>query len=181
VSEPLNVGGETARGVQAELALGNWHHFSPYLSGQYLHATIDNNYNAGIDYLPTAGKKAPSSPKFTGSIGLRYDDGTFFGNFSLRYVDTQYTTFMNDESLHSYVTSNMTLGYRMQKLGPAKHPTIQLNLMNLGDNNYLSGASSTSGNAKATKGVYGNTVAGSSPVYIVGGGFAALVSVSTGF
>lgn len=181
VSEPLNVGGETARGVQAELAVGNWHHFSPYLSGQYLHATIDNNYNAGSDYLPTAGKKAPSSPKFTGSIGLRYDDGTFFGNFALRYVDTQYTTFMNDQSLHSYVTSNMTLGYRMQKLGPAKHPTIQLNLVNLGDNNYLSGASSATGNAKATKGVYGSTIKGASPVYVVGGGFAALVSVSTGF
>lgn len=112
---------------------------------------------------------------------MRYDDGTFFGNFALRYVDTQYTTFMNDQSLHSYVTSNMTLGYRMQKLGPAKHPTIQLNLVNLGDNNYLSGASSATGNAKATKGVYGSTIKGASPVYVVGGGFAALVSVSTGF
>ncbi|GAN89518.1 TonB-dependent receptor [Gluconobacter frateurii M-2] len=181
IAQPMNVGGQTIRGVQAELGLGNWHHFSPYFSGQYLHATTDNNFNAGSDYLPTKGKKAVQTPKFSGSIGLRYDDGHIFGNFNMVYVDSQYTTFMNDEAMHSYITSNMTLGYRMEKIGALKHPTLQLNLINLADNNYLSSPSSATGNAKATKGIYGNTVAGSSPIYIVGGGFAAMVSVSTGF
>jgi iron complex outermembrane receptor protein len=181
VSEPLDTGGETARGVQAEIGLGHWHHFSPYLSGQYLHATIDNNFNAGADYLPTTGKTEVESPHFTGAIGMQYDDGRFFGNFDLRYVDSQYSTFMNDQSIPAYVVSDVTLGYRLPSIGPARHPQIQLNLVNIGDNNYLSGVAGVSGNAATTKGVYGTTLAGGSPSYFVGGGFAALVSVSSGF
>ncbi|NVN12138.1 MULTISPECIES: TonB-dependent receptor [Nguyenibacter] len=181
VSEPLNVGGETSRGIEAELGLAHWHHFSPYLSGQYLHATFDNNYNDGIGYLPTAGKIAVDSPKFTGAIGLQYDDGRLFANFDLRYVDSQYTTFMNDQALHAYVTSNLALGCRLKAIGPARHPQIQLNLMNLGDNKYLSGAGSNTGAAHDTRATNGQIVAGAAPVYVVGGGFSALVSMSAGF
>ncbi len=181
ISEPLDAGGETARGVQAEVGLGHWHHFSPYVSGQYLHATDDNNYNAGNDYLPTRGKDAVLSPHFTGSLGLSYDDGHVFGNFDVRYVDSQYSTFMNDESIPAYWTTDMTLGYRFGSIGRARHPQIQLNLANLADTSYLSGVAGISGNAVATRGVFGNIVAASAPNYFVGAGFAALVSVSAGF
>jgi len=181
VTEPLDAGGETSRGVQAELGLGHWHHFSPYLSGQYLHATIDNNFNDGADYLPTAGKTEVESPHFTGAIGLSYDDGHLFGNFDLRYADSQYSTFMNDQSIPSYVVSDVTLGYRLPSIGPAHHPQIQLNLVNIGDNNYLSGVNSVAGSAQTTRGVYGTTLAGGAPTYVVGGGFGAFVSLSTGF
>ncbi|POF63944.1 hypothetical protein KMAL_04770 [Novacetimonas maltaceti] len=188
ISEPINIGGQTSRGAQIEFGLRRWHHISPYLSGQYLHATMDNNFNAGGgNYLPTAGKVAVESPRFTGAIGLNYDDGTFFGNFALRYVDSQYTTFMNDEKIPSYITSDIALGYRMKKLGPAKAPQIQLNIMNIGDNHYLSGGSSFTTNAHPTRTVAGNMYMSngvaktSAPVYLVGGAFAAMVSVSAGF
>ncbi|KPH87865.1 TonB-denpendent receptor [Komagataeibacter intermedius AF2] len=189
ISEPINIGGQTSRGIQAEIGLRRWHHISPYFSGQYLHATMDNNYNAGGgNYLPTAGKIAVESPKFTGAIGLNYDDGRFFGNFALRYVDSQYTTFMDDEKIPSYITSDITLGYRMKKLGPAKAPQIQLNIMNIGDNHYLSGGSSFTSNAHPVNtvagGLYKSSTGGAStsaPIYLVGGAFAAMVSVSAGF
>ena len=189
ISEPINIGGQTSRGIQAEIGLRRWHHISPYFSGQYLHATMDNNYNAGGgNYLPTAGKIAVESPKFTGAIGLNYDDGRFFGNFALRYVDSQYTTFMDDEKIPSYITSDITLGYRMKKLGPAKAPQIQLNIMNIGDNHYLSGGSSFTSNAHPVNtvagGLYRSSTGGAStsaPIYLVGGAFAAMVSVSAGF
>lgn len=181
ISEPLDTGGETARGVQAELGLGHWRHFSPYVPGQYLHATIDNNFNAGSDYLHTAGKTEVQSPEFSGAAGLSYDDGHLFGNFDLRYIGKQYSTFMNDQSIPDYIVSDVSLGYRFSSLGRPKHPQIQLNLINIGDNNYLSGVAGISGNARATKGVFGTTVAASAPAYYVGGGFGALVSVSSGF
>jgi iron complex outermembrane recepter protein len=190
ISEPINVGGQTSRGVQAELGLRPWHHFSPYVSGQYLHATMDNNVpvaatNAAgvsvIDYLPTAGKKAVDSPKFTASVGLAYDSGHFFGNFDLRYQSKMYSTFMNDQSMPGYVVSDLALGYRLSKVGPLKGPKIQLNLINLGNNIYRSIPGSSAATAMSRKGIFGNSVSAGSPVYLVGGNFAALITLSTGF
>ena len=181
LTTPINVGGETARGVQAEIGARPWHHFSPYLSGQYLHATIDNDFRVGNDFLKTTGKTSVMSPKFTGSIGLAYDNGSLFGNFAFNYVDSQYSTFLNDESIPSYETANMTLGYRFRTLGPAQHPQIQLNLINIGDKNYLSGLYGVSGTAKGATGKFGTKIAGASPTYYVGGGFAAVVNLSSAF
>ncbi|MBR0560362.1 TonB-dependent receptor [Neokomagataea anthophila] len=177
----INAGGQTSRGAELELGLRPWHHFSPYLSGQYLHATIDNNLASGGDLLPTKGKTAVNTPTFSGAIGLAYDNGTVFGNFNLNYVGSQYATFMNDQKISSYFTGNVTLGYRMKNYRFVKHPQIQLNLINLGNSGYLSGASSLVGNAKVTKGVYGTSIAAQTPLYYVGGGFAGVVSVTAGF
>jgi len=181
VSSPINVGGQTSRGVQGEFGLARWHNFSPYVSGQYLHATFDNNYNTGSGLLPTAGKTAVGSPKWTAAAGLNYDDGHFFGNFDVRYVGSQYSTFMNDEKVPSYVTSDLALGYRLPNYGFAKHPQIQLNFMNLGDNHYLSGSGSYTSNAHAQTATNGTVIAGSAPVYLVAGTFSMMASISTGF
>lgn len=177
----INAGGQTSRGASLELGLRPWHHFSPYLSGQYLHATIDNNLASGGDLLPTRGKIAVNTPTFSGAIGLAYDNGHMFGNFNLNYIGSQYATFMNDQKIPSYMTANVTLGYRFENYHFLKHPQIQLNLVNLGNNGYLSGASSLVGNAKATRGVYGSTIAAQTPLYYIGGGFAGVVSISSGF
>jgi len=177
----INAGGQTTRGVQVELGLRPWHHFSPYVSGQYLHATIDNNLAVGNDLLPTRGKTAIMTPKFTASAGVSYDDGRFFGNAYLSYVDSQYATFMNDESIPAYKTGNITLGYRMHPVGFLRSPQIQANFINIGDENYLSGIYTAQPNARTTRGIYGTSIAGATPSYYLGGGFAAVVSVSTGF
>lgn len=181
ITSSLNGGGQTTRGVSAEFSLPAWHHFSPYLSGQYLHATIDNNISAGGDYLPTKGKTSVLTPKFMGSIGISYDNGTLFGNFSFNYIDSQYTTFMDDQSIPAYKTANLSIGYRFRDIGFLKRPQIQLNLINLGDTRYLSGAWGLTSNAVATTGVYGHTIAASQPTYITGSKFSGLVSLTTGF
>jgi iron complex outermembrane recepter protein len=181
VSQSINAGGETIRGVQAELGLKPWHHFSPYLSGQYLHATTDNNYDTGTDYLPTKGKIAPETPKFSGAVGLSYDNGHMFGNFYLNYVDKQYSTLMNDQAMHSYTVANATLGYRLERIGFAKSPQIMLNIVNIGDNHYLSSPTGDNPTAVARKGIFGTSVSGSEPTYNIGAPFSAYVSVSTGF
>lgn len=182
VTETVNGGGQTARGAQLEVGLSPWHHFSPYVSGQYLHATIDNNLKSGSDYLPTAGKRAVKSPAYTAAVGISYDDGHIFGMFNFNYVGSQYTTFMNDEKIPAYETFNISAGYRFSDKKFLKSPQIQLNLINIGGNKgYLSGVSGVSANAKATRGINGTMIAGSAPTYFVGGGFAALVSTTVGF
>ncbi|MFT8688016.1 MAG: TonB-dependent receptor [Novacetimonas hansenii] len=180
-SVPLNVGGETIRGVQVEFGMKPWHHFSPYLSGQFLHATTDNNFNAGTDYLPTAGKTAIAAPKFSGSIGLQYDDGHYFGNANILYVDKQYSALMDNAAMPSYITANLTLGYRFHSFSRFRSPQIQINIMNVGDNHYLSAVSGYGGTAKAMKGMNGTAVSASTPSYFAGAPFAVVASVSTGF
>ncbi|WP_342629955.1 TonB-dependent receptor [Nguyenibacter vanlangensis] len=185
VTAPIILGGQTIRGAQLEVGLRPWHFFSPYASGSYVHATTDNDFRVGNDLLPTAGKTAVNTPSFTGAIGLAYDDGTYFGNFNLNYIGRRYSTFMNDESMPGYLTSDITLGYRMPTLHVAHtalyRPQIQLNLMNIGNNIYYAQAAGLTSNARTMKGLYGTTIAGKSPTYQIGGGFAIAGAVTIGF
>lgn len=178
ISQVMNSGGQTSRGAQVEIGLRWWHHFSPYVSAQYLHATMDNNFSYKGDVLATKGKIAVASPEFTAAVGLQYDNGRFFSNFNLRYVSSQYTTFMNDESMPGYLVSDLTVGYRFNNFSYFRHPQLQLNFVNIGSNNYRSAAASFTPTAKGSYGLHGNYIAGSSPIYYIGGSFAALASVS---
>jgi iron complex outermembrane receptor protein len=178
VSSYVNAGGETSRGVDVEIGLRPYKHFSPYISGEYLHATIDNNILVGGDYVPSAGKTAVESPPFMVSAGLSYDDTTWFGNVLFTYKASQYTTFMNDEKIPGYPQANLSIGYRVHDYLPSVHPEIKLNLINIGDVRYLSGPYSVTTNAQTTRGVYGTSIPGSSPLYYIGGGFAAVISLA---
>ncbi|WP_170211043.1 TonB-dependent receptor [Neokomagataea tanensis] len=181
IPQPLDGGGETLRGIQAELGLAAWHHISPYVSGQYIHATTDTNFVVGDDALPTKGKLAPDVPQLTAALGLRYNGEHIFGNINVKYVGSQYTTLMNDEKMPSYTTMDVTLGYKFNSVKYLDHPQVQLNLVNVTDTHYLAIANSTTTNAKTTTGIYGTSIAGSSPIYTIGAPFGAFVSVSSGF
>ena len=177
----INAGGQTSRGVDAELGLNPWHHLSPYLSGEYLYATIDNDIANGGDLLPTAGKIAVRSPRFQGAAGLTYDDGTLLGVATVKYVGSQYATFTNDERIAAHTQADLALGVRLPSFGPASHPQLRLNLVNVTDNAFLSSVANPTTNAHDTVGRYGTPVAGSAPTYLIGGGFAAVLTASSGF
>ena len=182
IPSQLNGGGQHARGVDFELGTAPIHHFRPYMSAEYLDAKIDNNLYVGNNALPTKGKNAVMAPKYQLGFGLDYDDGTWFGNAGIKWVGKQYSTFMNDESIPSYVQADLTAGYRMHNIGFLKHPEIRLNIVNLANNHYLSGVYSVQSNAVATKGVNGGTVAKSgTPSYYVSTPFMAMATVSAGF
>ncbi|GAA4488404.1 TonB-dependent receptor [Gluconacetobacter asukensis] len=178
VTQYVNAGGQTSRGADASVGTTPFHHFSLFVSGEYLHATIDNNIPTTGTVLPTKGKTATGSPTWTGNIGVTYDDSRLFGNIQMHYVSSQFSTFMNDERLPGYKTVDMSLGYRFHDMGRVKAPKLQLNFVNLTNNHYLAGIYSTQFNAKTTQGLNGTSVAGGTPLYIVGSGFAAMFSVS---
>jgi iron complex outermembrane receptor protein len=174
----INAGGQTSRGVDAELGMRPLNHFSPYISAEYLDSHYNNNTPVGNDYLPTAGKVSVESPPYMFTTGLSYDDSTYFGNVMVMYKAYQYTTFMDDQKIPGYVQANMALGYRIKELAAKYHPELKLNFINIGNVHYLSGPSSVTTNAQTQKGVYGTSIPGSEPVYYVGGGFAAVISLS---
>jgi iron complex outermembrane receptor protein len=181
ISESVNAGGQTTRGVDVEMGTRPWHHISPYVSGEYLHSTIDNDLLVGSDYLPTAGKTAVRSPKFQEALGLNYDDGNFFGSFSVKHVGSQYATFMNDEKIPDYTTLDMGFGYRLPPIGLKARPEVKLNIINLTGEDYLSGVASPTANARTTVGRDGTVIAGSSPNYYLSGGFTVLFTAKQGF
>lgn len=89
---------------------------------------------------------------------------------------------MNDEKIPSYETANLGIGYRFNDVFFLKRPQLQLNLTNLGNNHYLSGAWGLTTNAHNTLATDGHTVIkGSAPTYITGGNFTGLVSFTSGF
>lgn len=178
VTQYVNAGGQTSRGADVSVGTTPFHHFSIFASGEYLHATIDNNIPTQGTYLRTAGNTATGSPTWTANLGVNYNDSRIFGNIQMHYASSQYSTFMNDEKLPGFKTVDMTLGYRLPKIGPVKAPKIQLNLVNLTNNHYLSGIYSTQFNAKSARAMNGSTIAGSAPLYIIGAGFTAMFSFS---
>lgn len=181
INQSINSGGQTSRGVDVELGTRPWHHVSPYVSGEYLHATIDNDLQVGADYLPTTGKTAIRSPRWQAALGLGYDDGVFFGSVGLKYVGSQYSTFMNDEKIPSHAQADVGLGYRLPELGLAARPELKLNLVNITDENYLSGVANPTANATTMTGKFGTRIDGSSPTYYLTGGFAAIVTAKQAF
>jgi len=181
VSTDVNAGGQTSDGINVEAGTRPIFHIRPYVGAQYLHTSIDNDIVIGGDRLPTTGKDAVRSPHFVGSVGIDYDDGRFFANWNMRYVGKQYSTLMNDEEMPAYYEMGSAVGIRLPDIGPAKTPTLQLNLVNLTDNKFLSGINSITTNAHDTVGRYGTVIDGSAPNYNIGEGFAAFATFKVGF
>ncbi|MBV1824631.1 TonB-dependent receptor [Komagataeibacter oboediens] len=169
VDSTINGGGQTSRGVDVEIGLKPWHHFAPYLSGEYLHATIDSDIPSAGGMLATRGRTAVESPTLQASAGLSYDDGHIFGMASIHYTGRQYSTFMNDERMPDHTTGNLAIGYRMDDHAVFSHPEFRMNFNNITNQHYLSGVATPT----LTK------VDG--PQYYVGGGLAVLFTASTGF
>jgi iron complex outermembrane receptor protein len=177
----INAGGQTSRGLDVSIGSKPYHDFSLFVSGEYLHATIDNNIADQGDYLKTAGKTATGSPALTGNVSLNYDNGSLFGNIQAHYVSSQYSTFTNDEKLPGYATLDMAVGYRLPQIGAVKQPILKLNVMNITDNKYLTSIYATQFTSNNAKGQFGKTITGTAPTYIVGAPFSAIVTLSAAF
>lgn len=177
ISQPIDAGGQTADGVQLELATRPWHHVSLHATGQYMKSRIGNNVAYQGDYLPTKGKQEPGAPKFLATMGLSYDDGRNFGIFTMRYSDAQYATLMNDQGIPSYITADLSLGRNLPKFAHVA-PKLMLNLINISNTHYLSSVYGYTAAAASHRGVYGRSLTGSQPTYEIGSGFAAVVSLS---
>jgi outer membrane receptor protein involved in Fe transport len=181
IGSSINAGGQTSRGVDAELGLRPVHDWRPYISFEYLHATIDNNFAVDGDYLPTAGRIAVRSPAVQGAVGLDYDSGMYFGNLAIKYVGSQYATFDDDQRIPSHTQADATLGVRLPSFRYIHKPEARLNFVNLTDAKFLSGVASVAPNAQTARGIGGTVIQGTAPTYYVGPGFAVVLTLASAF
>ena len=182
----INAGGQSTNGVDAEIGTRPiFYHLRPYASFEYVDARTTSNLRAGSgassDYLHTAGKFAPETPKYQVGFNLDYDDGNIFGAYSLKYVAKQYSTFMDDQHIPGYVKMNISVGYRFKNLGFLQAPNIKFNLTNITNNHYLGFPTGVQTNAQTQRGIFGTTVKGTAPTYMIAAPFAATGSISAGF
>jgi iron complex outermembrane recepter protein len=181
VQSYISAGSEAIQGVDGEIGLRPWHNFSPYISAQYLHATTLSDIQSGNDFLPTKGMVAVRSPTWQAAAGLTYDDGSLFAVVTAKWVDWQYSTFMNDQRMPGYSQVDFGVGYHLPDLWYAKRPTIQLNLTNLGNKAYLGSVGSPTLNALTTVGRRGSLISGSQPGYYESASFIAVLTLKTDF
>jgi len=181
INSSINAGGQTSYGVDGEIDYRPAKGVSIYVSGEYLHARIDDDLTVGGDYLPTKGKRAVSSPDFQVGVGGTYDDSLLFGSFALKYVGRQYASFVNDESIKGYATLDLSIGVHLAALIDAKRTDLRLNVMNATDPHVLSGVEAISTNAQDVTGRGGTVIAGSPPAYYIGSGRAVMATLSRAF
>ncbi len=187
LTSTANVGNQSSRGVDIQLGTKPVYHVSPYVSFEYLDSRIGSNIpvvnEAGQqDYLPTNNKYSTQAPRFQAALGLTYQHGPFTAGVRLRWVDSQYATLMNDESMPSYFHNDFTFAYRFPDAAYLKAPKLQLNLSNIGNQLVRNGVNFTPFNALDTVGTRGGTIiSGGSPSYYLEPAFAAVVSLSASF
>jgi iron complex outermembrane receptor protein len=186
VNQTINLGGLKTRGITAELAVGPFHGFSPYINGQYLWTQMTDNFQVltttnAIDYLPTKGKEAVQAPKYTAAAGLSYNHGPLFGNLLYKYIGSQWGTFINDEKMPAFSQVDLNVGYRLPEGSLGKEPVFKLSITNIGNKVNLSWFAANQPNAKATTGINGGTVAGKNVTYFVNSPRAIMGTFSTKF
>jgi iron complex outermembrane receptor protein len=181
INTTINAGQQTSYGLDGEIDYRPAKGVSLYVSGEYLHARIDDDLPVDGDLLPIKGKHAVSSPTVQMGLGGTYDDGRLFGSFALKYVGRQYATFTNDESIKGYATLDLSVGVHLAGLIDAQRTDLRLNLINATNPHVLSGVEAISTNAQDTYGRNGTLIAGSPPAYYIGSGRALLATVSRAF
>ncbi|MFT9408960.1 TonB-dependent receptor [Acetobacter fabarum] len=177
-----NAGNQTVRGFDLMVAARPIHHFSPYASFEYLHATLDSNVPYGGSYLRTKGHEAPMAPKVMANFGLSYDDTHFFGNFALHYASSQSVTLTGDQRMPGYVTDSLSVGYRFKPFSFLKSPTFKMNFQNLTGAVVRTGPVGIATNATQGQLLDGTTLAaGSGAQFYVLPRFSMTGTISTDF
>ena len=113
--------------------------------------------------------------------GLTYDDGSFFGSISGKYVGSQYSTFMDDQKMPAYGQMDLSIGYRFKDMAVLTRPTIQLNMTNVLNERNLGSIASPTGAAVPTVGIRGTTISASQPSYYQNAGFTAMLTIKSDF
>lgn len=133
----VNVGEVETRGLEA---LAVWK-IAPAVSWfntfTYNDSTYESNYTDNGRLVAVKGKQVVDAPKKMFNTELAYDAGGFFARLGAKYTDRRYYTYLNDNSVPSYVLANLSGGYRLGSAGMLKDLTVQVNVTNLFDRRYF--------------------------------------------
>jgi iron complex outermembrane receptor protein len=165
IKTDYNVGDVKTKGFELESGYkfnANW---SMYGSLGYTDSKMQSDLRTSATaYEASAGKQMPDTPDWLSGLRLSYNSSSWYGNVDAKFTGKSYSTLVNDESVDANTLVNLTVGYRFANAGFFKNPSIQLNVSNLFNEDYVR-INSGSGSQFTTRAV---GTGSSSPAYFVG-------------
>ncbi|MEN3166220.1 TonB-dependent receptor domain-containing protein [Gluconobacter sp. OJB] len=139
-----NVGGVTARGIDAAFNYHFTDNWSIYASYAYNQSTYDDNLTTGGVTYATKGKSVVAMPRNLANVQLSYDDGSIWGNVGMQYQGRRTYTYTNDQWIKPNDIFNLNVGYRFHSHNWVLHGLdAQINVTNLFDKRYVATVGST--------------------------------------
>ncbi len=141
-----NVGDVRTKGAEVGLAWRmapdwNWYNSLSYNDSTYqddvVAHSVDTNGNPVTDTTYTGGKTIVDSPKEMVKSELGYDNSRVFAKLAVDYTGSRFYTYTNDQQVPAYTLVNLSAGYHWSDLGFAKKLTVQGNVYNLTDKQYV--------------------------------------------
>jgi len=133
-----NVGGVTARGIDAAFNYQFARNWSIYTSYSFNNSYYDNNVTSGGVTYNTKGKNVVAMPRNLANVQLGYDDGSIWGNVLMQFQDRRTYTYLNDQWVPSNAIFNLNLGYRFHSNNIVlRGLDAQINVTNLFDKHYV--------------------------------------------
>jgi len=164
ISIDINVGDVKTKGIELESGYKLNTNWSAYGSLSYTDSKMQSDLRTGANtYEATAGKQMPDTPEWLSGLRLSYNAGTWYGNLDAKFTGKSFSTLVNDESIDAHTVVNATLGYRFANTAFFKKPSIQMNVSNLFDTEYVR-INSPSGSSFTTRAL---GAGGSAPSYYV--------------
>jgi len=165
LSVDYNVGDVKTQGFEVESGYklnANW---SVYGSVSRTSSKMQSDLRTGAtSFESTAGKQMPDTPEWLSGMRLSYATAGWYGNLDLKFTGKAYSTLVNDEAVAAATLVNATIGYRFADMGMLKKPSVQLNISNLFDKEYVR-INSGSGSNFTTRAL---GTGGSAPFYYIG-------------
>jgi iron complex outermembrane receptor protein len=165
ISTDYNVGDVITKGFELESGYKLSNNWSVYGSLSYTDSKMQSDLRTSVTaFEATSGKQMPDTPKWLSGLRLEYNTGTWYGNADVKYTGSAYSTLVNDEAVDAVTLVNLTAGYHFTDTAFLKKPSIQLNVSNLFDKDYLR-INSGSGSNFTTRALGSGA---STPFYYVG-------------
>jgi iron complex outermembrane receptor protein len=165
LSIDINVGDVKTKGFELESGYklnANW---SVYGSLSYTSSKMLSDLRTGATtYEATTGKQMPDTPEWMSGLSLNYASGPWYGSADAKFTGKSYSTLVNDETVDAATLINASAGYRFADTAFLKKPSVQLNVSNLFNREYVR-INSGSGSLFTTRAL---GAGGSAPSYYVG-------------
>ena len=118
------------------------------------------------------------APEWLVRSELSYDNGALFARLDANYVDERFYTYLNDASAKSYTQLNTGFGYRFDSLGQLEQLTLQVDVTNLTDKEYIGSIGTIGFGVSDPAGSMQTLLRGAPPTVFCFGQGAVLVAVS---
>lgn len=161
-STDYNVGGVTTQGFELESGYKFSAAWSAYGSLSFTRSVMADNLQTSATVIAqTSGKLLPAAPEQMASLRVNYKTDTWYGNIDMKYTGKTYSTLVNDEWVDASTVFGLTAGYKFgDDAGTLKKASVQLNVSNLFNTNYLRLSGSSGSQFKVN--------AAGAPLYYVG-------------